>query len=80
MPDNARVAEAERGSRVLTHRWVPTGLLLALPVALTAVTIVLTVRTGHTISAFTLLPSTATIGVVGAPCWPGCGHGMPVAG
>lgn len=65
MPENASVATPRSDARPSGGHWLTTGLLVV-PLALLAVTVTLTVRTGYTASAYTLLPSTAAIGAVGA--------------
>jgi len=50
----------------MTRRWLMATALMAVPAALVAGVVALTAHTGHTESAWTLLPSTATIGVLGA--------------
>ena len=50
----------------MTRRWPAASALMAAPAALALGVLALTVHTGHTESVWTLLPSTAAIGVIGA--------------
>ena len=50
----------------MTRRWLAASALMAVTAALAVGVVALTVHTGHTESAWTLLPSTAAIGMIGA--------------
>jgi signal transduction histidine kinase len=66
LPENATMAEPASVLPARGPDWVRAALLVAAPLALAATTVALTVRTGYTASVYTLLPSTAAIGGVGA--------------